>query len=661
VIQTPLLRSISGGIVVLPVAIAISPSLVSVASGFLFGMLVTSITKTVEGPILCLVVSLVGLGVIMACVGFFYSDVKVPGWLVVVAVLLGVAIGSRLMRMVSTYSGQHSLGLVIIGVLWSVLFTRLPVDSLEGLRQLTQRGGDGASFLLNFADSYQEQSDSYTYSVDVGANGGAVLGTFITWFQSVSSMISSETSALVFQPLLMWRMSWLLIYLSVVGSVVIIGLLVPDRSVLTQLLIASLLSILFGGYGLALLKPGLFSAVLAVLVLVVAIALGLLGTSSSSASFVLMSLICTVGLSQAWFPFGSIVGFAFAIGIAWTIFRWTEQHGLKSGQSLKSVRGKAVSGLLILGLGLFASLQDFLGLFAAPSKVTQLAGLGGGDAPVNLNVLGGVVIAVLITFAWKRPDSYPAIWLYSLLLGTTTSVVAVLLLAYLGEPYWIEYGPRKFLTITGVALIPLALSGLLRLSGTRPQVIWSVAVVSSILLVSALTTEPFHQFSQLLKRQEDQPWLNGMHTALSDYPNQRIICIDTMVDGTGWAAYSCSEFGLGITGHRGAERVFLGANVCWASASQLDQFDSSFYRETIILLSDRLRLSSTTGCQERGWEADGQSDDDRRMLGWVSAIDWTNSVVLDYEGTPIQPNFDYLRGHPDYPEEVIQSLWLTLT
>lgn len=639
----------------LPLAMLFSPNVVGQL--FIVSVFVLAALRTRSPwlPILYFGVSLIAVGVGLAIPLSMYA-VRVNGYVIVALVVALFFLLAVWFPPFVVGPSVPPLGAVVLGATWSAMFLRLPWEVSDGMRHITTRGGDGASFLLNFAASLGD-GEGYTWSSDTNRNGGSVLGVFIVFLQGFVRLFDGSTLSITAQPMLMWRLYWLGAYLLIVASVVLLAALRILRGRTASVIALGIVSLLTGVSVLSLSGPGLLSAVVVATVFAVALSLGGYYALTEQPRVYILSLIALVGVAQTWLAFGAVTACVLAVWILSTPLHQARTYvrGLWLAKTHWLAKAALLATIPTAAVIVFVALRTFVDTIRSWDTTQGLLGLGGGDAKYDLLLVALLLAFACAGFRWQWAAT-PGRWLSSMVVGAFGSALLVSVAAYSAEPYWLEYGPKKYMIIVAVVFLPLSIAGIATL--VRSESAGSRLLIGSLVVVLFFVamTEPMAQSKQLLAPSAPRPWQLGLEVALDKYPGKRVVCIDTQYDGNGYDAYDCSEFGLGLTNSSGPERLFMGGNICWVSPGAYAQFDEAFYRNTVILISDRNRLSTTTGCQERSWESDGRPDDPRWFIGWPTLVQWQHATVFDYSGEPVIPSYAYLRGHPDYPDELIDML-----
>lgn len=639
----------------LPLALLFSPHFVGQLIIVALFIVAALRTKSSWLPVLLFGFSLIAVGVGLTIPLSIYA-IRLNGFVVVALVVVLFLVLTVWLPPVTVGNSIPRPSALVLGAVWSVMFLRLPWDVAGGMQQITTRGGDGASFLLNFAASLGD-GEGYIWSSDANRNGGSVLGTFIVFVQSFVRLFDGSTLSAAAQPMLMWRLYWMSAYVLIVASVILLAALRILQGRVASIIALGIISLLTGVSVLSLSGPGLLSAVVVATVFAVALSLGGYYALAEQPRVLILSLMALVGMAQTWLAFGAVTACVLAVWMLSTPLHQARTYvrGLWLVKTHWLVKAALLAMIPATAVIIFLALRTFIDTIRSLDTTQRLLGLGGGDAKYDLLLVALLLAFACAGFTWNWGTA-PGRWLSSIVVGAFGSALIVAVAAYSAEPYWLEYGPKKYMIIVAVVFLPLSIAGiasLVRSDSSASRLLTGSLVV---LLFFVAMTEPMAQSKQLFAPPAPRPWQSGLEVALDKYPGKRVVCIDTQYDGNGYEAYDCSEFGLGLTNHSGPERLFMSGNLCWASPSAYAQFDEAFYRDTVILVSDRNRLSTTTGCQERSWESDGRPDDPRWFIGWPTLVKWQHATVLDYSGAPVTPSYSYLRGHPDYPDELIDML-----
>lgn len=570
------------------------------------------------------------LSLVLAIALKLTSSLEVSGPVIIALVcLICFGIGTLERRVSIIRHRSDDVILAIIALPFAIAFSRMSWSSLDGLDEMTRRSGDNASFLIGYFHAWT--GDGTQFSGSVGLSGGPLLGLIITISRQLFTSINSGMNDLSFHPLMMWRTYWVLVYITAMAGAYVVLQLLSHRGKIARAILAATTAALSVPFALALFRPGLFTGVLGVTVLSTALAVA--SVRQGKSAVMIVASATAIASSQAWFPFHGMALIFGALAAVSVIVHY--RHRIQLRALGKWIIGTTCLALILLGL----LSQGFVRSALSTDYLRNLLGAAGGDPPQNQLVTFSILLLAGIGMLQLSMSSVAKVITGAALFASAL----LLLLAFFFEPYWPEYGPRKHLVMVATALIPLAVAA----AGHKSLQVrdhWQspVVAVTIIALWLGISNEPLHQIEQLRSNFQGRAWTAGMHTALTQYPGKRVVCIDTERDGLGYEAYDCSNMGLAIGGYGGDDRLFESANLCGVSPSAFERFDAKWYENTVILISDGSRLSSTTGCQERGWEVNGRPNDDRWLLGWVTLVRFEKATVLDFAGNKVSPTYESL-------------------
>lgn len=153
----------------------------------------------------------------------------------------------------------------------------------------------------------------------------------------------------------------------------------------------------------------------------------------------------------------------------------------------------------------------------------------------------------------------------------------------------------------------------------------------------------------------------GIQQALENHPKPTV-CLAT-AKGAEYAMYKCNRLVLGAQGLQESElEVFISGHLCQVGSDALAKLPVATLTDLQIVISDSERLSTADDCQSRGWSGPRTVDDPIYLTGWTSALPWGLIDVYSLkEGTRVEPNFDYLKGHTEYSSTDLKVMSRRLT
>ena len=539
--------------------------------------------------------------------------------------------------------------------------------SREVLTRLASMGEDNGSFLSNIAVTLGETRVKLIPGSggDAGSNGGIVLAIIVAICAALYRGLGWLDSSTLDPAILLLRMYDLLVIACVVlGALVTVSLLRKVTSIAALIPIAGTSGLVSLAFAMGFVRAGHLTALLLAVWLLSCVVVLLAMPDSTWASALGMGFIIFAG--QIWQP-ASIIAFAclffYLVGqIENNPNSGCHHHGRKRlAMCLGLV---AVSALINYG---------FLG-FLAGGSAFDVAGYGGRNSVVNWQ-LAFVMLGVTAIASINRSviEYQPMRYLVP---GLLVSAAAVMLLGWFIEPFDPQYGAEKLTYVAAFVTAPVfvAFIGtfvLLRIdAGALIRMIVSSAIVVGIFLAAI---NPVSYLSRVLQAPVQPDWVAGVTRALRSYPDKTVVCIDTREGGRLDDAYTCSRLMMGIAGMhppqgnwsnhtsgslppRQAPSLLTGANICWVSSQQIADIADSEWGALTLVVGDPQRLSSSDDCQRKGWSAEGKPDDLRWLLGWLTAIPWSEIPVFSYGGERVIPSFEYLKSSPYYDSKEIAIL-----
>jgi hypothetical protein len=261
-----------------------------------------------------------------------------------------------------------------------------------------------------------------------------------------------------------------------------------------------------------------------------------------------------------------------------------------------------------------------------------------------------------------RADLTQRTALMILLAGTTLTIVIVFALALTSAPNAIGYGPSKLFRTLLLPLVPVACASIAKLIIALPErnrIAPNILAVSALMIAAIQWGLPVQNIETVWKTKAEPYWFEAVVAARSRHPDRIPLCLDT-VRGSGRSegAYVCSRLAIGLVG--GDRTIFSGqlytfqwGNICTIEPDQAHMtWSDDFFKNIVIIVSDRNRLSSEAECQSRELTFSDVSPFGKESVydvwpaGWLSSIRWNLTEVIDLKGEAVQPSFDYLINDP---------------
>jgi len=531
---------------------------------------------------------------------------------------------------------------VVAAVLTSHALTR-DWGQASTLNMVQSMGEDNGFFLDLVADTAQSGS---LISPSTNMSGGLVVTALIALSSGLRRL---RLDGQVTDPLdvaqTLQRLYFGMVYLAVlVASSIIIAF----RTRCNALVDATTL-VLSGGTAIAfssgLMRGGHFSSLVAAVVimclLLTTFCAGFLTVSRRS---VIIPMAMLLSLWQAWSPLFLVT----VLALAWFL----PQMFFSTSTWRWNIRAKvwifAFCAFVVTGLSAWQveSIQAQLSLYLRSMNES------GGEA----RVIGwfAALILVVALLSLPAPRDMVSTLDSAIVSSLCMSATLLMVLGWLVPPYQPEYGPNKFLYLVTFALSPLAIGWLRRRVESQTALVAATLLVVAVGSILQAAVSPLSELSLIVVKSTRAEWERGALEALNRYPDRNILCIETREDGDReYEAYRCSRL---LNGMRGTSVWYMYGNLCRVPTRDIVNVPDSEWKRLTVLISDGRRLSSTDGCQTKGWAGDGIPTNKEYLLGWVSGIRWDLVKVISYDGKIVEPSFQFLGENLEYSEYEISAL-----
>lgn len=639
-------EKLCGGLAVFPVFLIVSGSWWLAIAASLIGYLTVSLANdwriAVFGPML-------GISTV-ALFALFLSGV---------GALVGIELGTLFVALavilvwilVAQWWGKHTPSKSPAGCSWLVVVVfGLTAHALtrdwgraNTLNLVQTMGEDHGFFLKIVAEVSQTGSMDLQTSAFSGGSVVSATAAFGAGLRRLSP--DDQISSAIGVAETLQRMYYGLIYVVILtaGSIVI-SMRSRQQAVLdiaTVLVTAGTVLAFSSG----LMRGGHYSSLVAV-ALVVCLLLVIMSMESLTKPRVIVSIpiLLVIALWQAWTPL-------FLVSI--TVVFWLGTYQLR-------VKSRSVPRA---SLSIWMTLASILAFAAVYMWLNDLWQLQWNDFTMLMEPTGGearvfgwfavlVQVVVLLSLGPSR-NTISAIR-SAVVSSLCVSATLLMILGWFLPPYEPAYGPHKYLYLVTFAIAPLAIGWFRRQVESQSVLVVVTLVIVAIGGVLQAAVTPLSELSLRVSSSGRAEWEQGAIIALNSFPERDVLCMETREDGDReYEAYRCTRL---LNGMQGSDRNFSNWNLCYVPSSEVAEVSDSEWQNLTILVSDGNRLSSTDGCQSKGWAGEGIPDNDKYLLGWATGIRWDLVKIVSYDGRVVNPDFEYLRQHPQYSDSEILGL-----
>lgn len=282
--------------------------------------------------------------------------------------------------------------------------------------------------------------------------------------------------------------------------------------------------------------------------------------------------------------------------------------------------GFAVVGLYSLYVFLGGDLQNGLNM----TVLTKILTIEGRTATVS-----GIVLIALLVVTWlpyvlvnnenvNRMKNYEAVIPLSMLFV----FVLMMFISYVTEGHGLYYAVQKYELLLAICMVPLAMKAIVRFSSPEKSHWISLG---SILLVLSLFFYDGSLSAGLsypgVDRSEKVVWAKVAESELRDYPERRVVCLNTSDPDKMFAdyvAYTCNRILIGLQGLEGNDDYedWTRLGMWLTDTSRLESLPSSYYESITFIVLDP-KFSRTA---------------DEIVMRGINSIQWDKARAVDLDG-----------------------------
>jgi hypothetical protein len=521
-----------------------------------------------------------------------------------------------------------------LSILLFVANSHFLVDSKQSLVQIFSAGGeDSAAWLYQMSSGFRD-GGGYFLSPLGSLSSGIFGGVFMTLIKTFFNSTNKEFLGVYGTPQTLQSTYFLIAFINGLLSLKIFNQKVKGQQKslrLTGMLLSALLSFLFS---FALIMSGHLSALLIVM-LVMAIFVVLADQADNTRVFIRVLLVgqLVYVLVETWYVFGLVSLTFFAMVLSTVALKFRSNVQFRSIQFTKSLALKifacvvAVLLFVITTKSLVISALDF-------DYVKRLFALGGGTYTVvpllGVFVFGLVIKGILdsnvATRSFLLTSSMPQLFLNSIVAVT----FGIFLFSHLIPPYVPQYGPLKFMSITFIALIPIASAEFFKLFGKFSLRLTGALLVAVLFLLPFIFSgHPLNFVEAVVKEDEiaTKGWQSTLMNEIKQDPGRTVVCLDTGTGEWQYISYVCTRTARGIQGlNDNASGLWQHGSLCAPSdIFNLDFVDwgwnEDFFSNLTVIVSNPNSLTSGIDCQEDGWKNKPKADLNYTH-GWLTYVRW---------------------------------------
>ena len=631
-----LANAVFSGLVALPVA---QISGASFNTGLVIFVAISSLSFATNSPVnavIAILMSIVSVAAVIRIYAQFEPNYSVNSKILVFLFLLALVPNSVAIR-VWVNSKINHLETIVVAVFSAILFfanSSLLIDSKQSLVQIFAFGGeDSAAWLYQMSAGFGKSGD-YFLSPLVSLSSGIFGGVFMTLTKTLFNLTNDEFLGVYGTPQTLQSAYILIAFLNGLISLKIVRGLMRnlDRSLkIVGMFFSATLSFLFS---FALIRSGHLSALLIVLLVIATIAV-LANQTDDDVSYLRALFLAQLlfAMAETWFIFGLVpLILLLLVTGSWFI-------RISKGFRFENLRWITRNPLKVLLLSAFASL---FGVTIRPLMINvfdienakRLYALGGGTYSV-IPLLGvlvfGLVAKYLIDQSFITETKFSAEKiLYLFILSVLIVTFSVYLFSYFVPPYIPQYGPLKLMSISFIALIPIAVAKFFNLfSKTRDSLASGLLITLLFALPFLVIGQPFNYGEVVLKEQEiiSAGWQSTLMDEIARDPGRTVVCLDTGTGEFEYISYLCTRTARGVQGlNDNQSGLWQHGSLCAPSGIFDFEFaewgwSEDFFSNLTVLVSSPKALTNGVNCQASGWKNTDNADP-RYTHGWLTFVRW---------------------------------------
>jgi hypothetical protein len=530
-----------------------------------------------------------------------------------------------------------------LSILLFVANSHFLVDSKQSLVQIFSAGGeDSAAWLYQMSSGFRD-GGGYFLSPLGSLSSGIFGGVFMTLIKTFFNSTNEEFLGVYGTPQTLQSTYFLIAFINGLLSLKIFNEIAKGQQKslrFTGMLLSALLSYLFS---FALIMSGHLSALLIVM-LVMAIFVALATQADSTGvligGFLVGQLVYV--LVETWYVFGlvSLTFVAMVLSIMALKFRSNVQfRGIQFSKSLALKIFACVLAVLLFVIttkSLVISALDF-------DYVKRLFALGGGTytvVPLLGIIVFGLVFKNLIDSCKFSENSLSTVaMLRAFLLSVVAVTFGIFLFSHVIPPYVPQYGPLKFMSITFIALIPIATAEFFKLfSKFNLRSNGALLVALLFLMPFIFSGHPLNYVEAAVKEDEivTTGWQSTLMNEVKQDPDRTVVCLDTGTGEWQYISYVCTRAARGIQGKNdGASGLWQHGSLCaYADRFEWDfadwEWNEDFFSNLTVIVSNSDSLTNGIECQAPGWK-NFPSVDPNYTHGWLTYVRWDLVRVISMD------------------------------
>jgi hypothetical protein len=621
-------------------------------AGLLYGMMVYAVLsflsyvlQSVVNVLIAVLMSVATTTLLIRLYAVFDTNYLIDSRLILLSFVLILIATLFLFRFQESFKVDR-MEVVAVATLSIVLYltnSNFMVDSKQSLARIFSGGGeDSAAWLYQMSSGFRDGGE-YLLSPLSSLSSGIFGGVFMTLLKTFFNLTNEEFLGFYGTPQTLQSSYVLIAVVNSLLSLKIFSLMLKGKQeslALTGMLLSALLSYFFS---FALIYTGHLSALLIVmLVMAILVALEL---QPNSKVFIIRSLL--VGqlvyvLVETWYVFGLVSLTYVAMVLSTVALKLRSNVQFRSTHLTKSLALRifacVVAALLfvITTKSLVVSALDF-------DYVKRLFALGGGTyttVPLLGIIVFGLVFKNLIESGKFRENDLQANNLSrAFVLSVVTVAFGIFLFSHFIPPYVPQYGPKKFMSIAFIALIPIATAEFFKLFDKFSLRLTGVMLVAALFLLPfVFSGHPLNFVETVVKENEivTKGWQSTLMDEVKRDPDRTVVCLDTGNGDWQYISYVCTRAARGLQGlNDNATGLWQHGSLCAPSdVFDLDFVDwgwsEEFFSNLTVIVSNPKALTNGVDCQVAGWKNKPNADPSY-IRGWLTYVQWDLVRVISMD------------------------------
>ena len=603
------------------------------------------VLQSVVNVLIAVLMSVATTTLLVRLYAVFDPSYSINSSLILLTFTVAIAANSSFLRFKES-SKFDRLEVIAVASLSMVLYlanSNFLVDSKQSLVKIFSAGGeDSAAWLYQMSSGFRD-GGGYFLSPQSSLSSGIFGGVLMTLLKTFFNSINTEFLGFYGTPQTLQSSYFLIAFVNGLLGLKIFSLMFKGKQeslALTGMLLSALLSYFFS---FAFVLTGHLSALLIVMLLMAIFVV--LESQKDRKVFAIHSMF--VGqlvyvLVETWYVFG-LVSLTFVVLIFTTVvLKFRSSVDLRSIRFSRSIALKSLAFAAAMLLFFITTKSLVISSFDF-DYVKRLFALGGGTYAVvpllGIIVFGLVFKNLIESSKLDSNDLQTNTISRTFLVSVVVVTFGIFLFSHVIPPYLPQYGPQKFMSISFVALIPIAAVEFFKLFNKLSLRSTGAMLVAAIFLMPFFFSgHPLNYVGTVVKENElvTNGWQSTLMNEVKRDPGRTVVCLDTGAGEWLYISYVCTRTARGIQGmNDNPSGLWQHGSLC--APSDIFEFDfvdwgwtEEFFENLTVIVSNPNALTSGTDCQEAGWKNEPNVDPSYTH-GWLTFVQWDLVRVISME------------------------------